>query len=45
MFYKVDDKTKEVYADYEKMFDIAKHQEEIDTLISVLEDMQAKENT
>ena len=45
VFYKVDDKTKEVYADYEKMFDIAKHQEEIDTLISVLEDMQAKENT
>lgn len=45
VFYKVDDKTKEVYADYEKMFDTAKHQEEIDTLISVLEDMQAKENT
>ena len=45
VFYKVDDKTKEVYAEYEKMFDIAKHPEEIDTLISVLEDMQAKENT
>lgn len=41
---KEDENTKEIYIDYETMYYTALHPEEIDVLISVLEELQAQEN-
>lgn len=41
---KKDEDTKEIYIDYETMYYTALHPEEIDVLISVLEELQAQEN-
>lgn len=42
---KEDENTKEIYIDYEAMYYTALHPEEIDILISVLEELQAEKNS